>query len=363
MSNTIIKNYLPEIINKNFDPISEKLDMLEFQTNNKIDVNIDTDSELYHRINEIVRSFYDSFWDTSSLCLYYTYYLLRLKGNYDFDFEFKTLENKLYKDFYNYGIFATLREMRYFVEYFYYITNTREIPLDKFIEYELPVAPSLSPTLFTIHENTEYYEIKFEELISKISNYVGINSKIIIDIIKINLIDRYYNLHIIPIEVENAIDNKEMYISINTKFLYLVENNTNFFTNSKSTLKLATSIFENKNENCHWSVFMGGEPWASISKTLLNQDKFESKMAFVDTCWSLEHNTSIFINKIYNKNVKNDNNPPLKHYLNEIKIGYFGELYSCAKNYNLKLDRFTYRDIISANDYSLTTTYHNKHDK
>ena len=294
----------------------------------KLDYTIDENSKLYQRMSSIVRSFYESFYDESSLCLYYIYYVLNLKGNKDFDYEFRTLENKLYVDFYNYGIFAVLGELKHFVDMFYFGKDAKEddVSLYSFITY--------------VHDNGGHrtmFRKGSDEFISNVSKCIGVDEKSIYKIIQINEIEKNVSV------AKEGIDIKEAYIIRDIKFLYLIEKYFGYFTRPEFILKMANKVFGVEDVKCHWLSSYGGKAWESISKTMLNRKNMVSKTTFVDTCWSLQHNTELFINKVFNKE---ENIYILKRYLTDVKNGKFDRVYKCAIKHNPKLDRYVYKNLI-----------------
>ncbi len=295
----------------------------DFPQLKKLDYTIDMNSKLYKRMDKIVRDLYDSFYDEKLLCLYYTYYVLNLKGNSDFNFEFRELENKLYRDFYNYGIFAVLGEMGHFVDMFYVKVNNTINSLENFITF--------SP--FDSNKRVMFRK-GADEFISNVSKCVGVDKKSIYRILQIYEIGK---------GVSHNIDNyKESSIIRDIKFLYLIEKYFGYFTRPDFIFKLANKVFIKKG-GCCWSSRYGGEKWKSISKTMLARKNMVSKTVFIDTCWSLQHNTELFINKIFN--VKLDIGV-IRRYLTDIKNGKFDRVYECAIKHNTKLDRFVYKNLI-----------------
>lgn len=311
----------------------------------QLDFTIKEDSPLYKRMNIIVRNFYDSFYTHDSLCLYYTYYILKLKGNTDFDLEFRELEDKLYRDFYNYGIFAVIKELRHFLGTFHFTYREPEretIEINSYIKYPNDITQPLS------------FKPEFKKVVTDISKCVKIDVKDIYKIINIdeihkNIQSRYNNRNI---------DNKENLIIRDTEFLYLIEKYFGYYTRPEFILKVAVKAFSITKDNlstCRWSESYGGEAWGTIARTILHRKTTTSKTIFVDTCWSLQHNTSLFINKVYSQDgSQNDNNlSKVKCYLTEIKDGIFKNVYDCAIKHNTKLDRFVYRTLILENDASV----------
>jgi len=310
----------------------------------QIDFTIKEESPLYKRMNIIVRNFYDSFYTHDSLCLYYTYYILKLKGNTDFDLEFRELEDKLYRDFYNYGIFAIIGELRHFIGVFHYTykyPNHKEIEIGDYIPYR---------------SGKEQHKFKpgFKEVVTDIAKCVKIDVKDIYKIINIDEINKHtsyrYN--------NRDIDDKENLIIRDTEFLYLIEKYFGYYTRPEFILKVAVKAFSITKENlstCRWSESYGGEAWGTIARTILHRKDTTSKTIFVDTCWSLQHNTALFINKVYSQDGnRSDNSLSLvKYYLTEIKDGLFKNVYNCAIKYNTKLDRFIYKTLILENDASV----------
>ncbi len=312
----------------------------------QIEFEINKASLLYKRMDKIVRDFYDSFYLTQKqLCLYYTYYILRLKENHDFDFEFRESENKLYKDFYNYGIFACIGELRHFLETFHFTYYTGEIKRTEEISKYIK-------NLYTTTEQT-IFKPGFKKLTSDISECVGIDVEDIYKIINIdkmhtytqNLYSRRYNL-----------DEKENKIIKDIEFLYLIEKYFGYFTRPDNILKVSLKSFNISKDNkikCRWSESYGGEAWGSIAKTMLHRSNLVSKTIFVDTCWSLQHNTNLFLDKVCCYDCKGNNFSLIKNYLTEIKDGLFKNVYECALKHNKKLDRFIYKNLILENDKSV----------
>ncbi len=308
----------------------------------QIDYEIDINSKLYERISNIVRSFYESFYDKTSLCTYYTYYFLKLKGIIDFDYEFRLLENKLYTDFYNYGIFAILGELRHFLgQFMLKKVDYSTIDMNNYIDY-----PTYDKPQFTFRNG-------FSENVTEITKCVEISVEDVYKIIKIEMIYFYTNKRhhksMIP-------DSKESLIIRDIEFLYLIEKHFGYLTKPELILKIALKAFnvtEKNNEQCYWSEAYGGEAWASITKTMLSRNFITSKTIFVDTCWSLQHNTQLFLDKVYNDGITE-----LRDYLSEIKDGLFKNVYECAIESNPKLDRFIYRDIVLKNDTNVPNAHY-----
>jgi len=320
---------------------SNRIDISQITELKSKDLTIDVNSKLYQRMSTIVRSFYESFYDDSSMCLYYTYYILNLKGNHDFDYDFHILEDKLYTDFYNYGIFAILGEIIHFTDTFHIkaenITkSTNSTEIDKYMHFKLDYKIT--------------FDKEFEPLIKELSKCVGIDKKEIYKIIEFKIIEHDLSIKSSIKSNEFYIENrKERKIIKDIEFLYLIEKYFGYFTRPEYILKTAIRIFDikrNKREQCFWSSSYGGDKWASIARTMLNRDKTKSKTIFVDTCWSLQHNTELFINKVYNENDPNSDISELKHLLTDIKNGFFKNVYKKAIHYNTKLDRFLYKSLI-----------------
>lgn len=312
----------------------------------QIEFEINKESLLYKRMDKIVRDFYDSFYfPHHHLCLYYTYYILKLKENHDFDFEFRELENKLYKDFYNYGIFACIGELRHFIETFHFIYYTEE-------RYKKTkgINDYITNTCNTKEETI--FKLGFKKFTSDISECVGIDVK---DIYKIINIDKMYQYTQILYNNRN-IDEKENKITKDIEFLYLIEKYFGYFTRPDNILKVALKSFNISKENkikCRWSESYGGEAWGSIAKTMLSRNNLVSKTIFVDTCWSLQHNTNLFLDKVYCYDCEDNSLSLIKRYLTEIKDGIFEEVYKCAIKHNTKLDRFIYKNLILENAASV----------
>lgn len=319
----------------------------------QIQLEINKDSSLYKRMDKIVRDFFDSFYlPQHHLCLYYTYYILKLKGNTDFDFEFRELENKLYKDFYNYGIFACIKELRHFLGTFHFTYKEPELETVEITDY-----------IKHTHDKQQSITLKpgFNKLITDVSNCVGIDVK---DIHKIINIDRMYEYAIVNYNNRN-IDEKENKIIRDTEFLYLIEKYFGYFTRPDNILKIASKSFNITKDNkstCKWSEQYGGEAWGSIAKTMISRSNLISKTIFVDTCWSLQHNTNLFLDKVYCYDCEGNSLSLVKRYLTEIKDGLFKNVFECAITHNNKLDRFVYKNLILENDASVPDAkYTEKH--
>lgn len=342
--NTKLKEEYLKLITKS----TVQLQLPEFKS---IDFIIKEDSPLYKRIEKIVRDFYDSFYDISSLCLYYTYYVLKLKGNTDFDYDFRLLEDKLYNDFYNYGIFAIIGELSHFPEVFhFYRENSTTIELSDYFNYSYPPGDG---TIITFKKG-------FKEAVTEISECIGISIEDIYKTIKFEQI-KFYTLDRYKSNPKRIYDDRERYTIRDIEFLYLIEKYFGYFTRPEFILKIANKAFdiikENRNK-CRWSSEYGGDAWATISKTMLSRKNIVSKTIFVDTCWSLQHNTELFINKVY----KDEDISLVRSYLTDIKNGIFKNVYNCTIEHNPKLNRFTYRNIILENDKSIPYEDHKYHE-
>ncbi len=312
-----------------------------------INYDVDETTPLYSRMSSIVRSWYESFYDESSLCLYYTYYVLNLKGNKDFDLEFRTLENKLYNDFYYYGLYSTIRELRHLIDKLYFELRDKQGTTETisiFISFRTRFGEGKKEPELKI---SSVIKEKIEYLVNHCLVDLQIDEKIIYKLIKIYLMYIYINNKTHWLQENYKEKNyKEGVIKRDINFCYLVEKYFGYFTRPDIVLKMARDLFkvgEDGTGKCYWGESYGGIAWSQVAELMLERKEMISKTVFVDTCWSLQHNTELFINKVYDPG---QSIAVLDRYLGDIKDGKFNKVYRCAIKYNRKLDRYVYKSLV-----------------
>lgn len=105
-----------KIVDKELNPISNKINKLHEELSKSIN------------INKITNSFIDTAENIYEyISLYYTYYKLNLYGVKDFEYEYRMLENKLYNDLYYMNLFLIIDKMSIFTYKFkFYHTENEE---------------------------------------------------------------------------------------------------------------------------------------------------------------------------------------------------------------------------------------------
>lgn len=117
---------------------------------------------IYKKIDEIypiidIDKITNSFIDTANhiyeyISLYYVYYKLNLNGVKDFDYEFRSLENKLYNDLYYMNYYMIVDKMYMFIHHFkVYDVSKKELISIKDIEN----SDEILPTILSCIENID----------------------------------------------------------------------------------------------------------------------------------------------------------------------------------------------------------------
>jgi len=368
------KESIKKVINNKFDKISEKIDDLNNQLfpiiyngsfaklepfNDKIDEN----SELYKKIFKIVTNFYKSLSDTSTLCLYYTYYKLKLKGIHDFDYEFQLLENSLYNDFYYYALSQILDEgttSLYIMDCHEYETESSIGSYGAIENYINKKYKNIMPINIVLISEFD----AFNKSVEAISKYKEIKKADIYNLIKLHQLQKYllYNSNTkernLKIKKYGSIIHKihevwgyhqEIHMLSSIDFLYLVEKNLNYFTNPDYILKLMIKIFKENNFCYMTNEQFGGKRWKLITEIILSRDSM-TKTMFIDTCWALQHNTNLALFSI-------NSDEYILRFLEDIKNGVFKYIYYCAKEHNPKLERYIYKNAILENEINEPLDY------
>jgi hypothetical protein len=266
-----------------------------------------------------------------------------LKGNADFLYEFGALENRLYDDFYYYVIYSIISEL----EKVYYdydnsygkLERERNLCLFNFINVG-----------FNKYQIEITFKKDYDKFVSAMSDYMRMDKKIIYSLIEIVFLGTLG-------ESDLGICSTD-YISS----LYFAEKYCGYITKPRVLFNLAINVFKKDfpyDFEPHFSD-VKVQSWISMAKVMLNRDLI-SKTAFVDTCWSLQHNNGTLIDNLLDPHIENTEYclqalDKLNQYLSDIRNEDFTRVYECAKKYNPKLDRFLYKSLIVGEDITDSLT-------
>jgi len=186
--------------------------------------------------DKAVRIFYPVISRPVRYCsLFYSlYYLYVIKGNTELKKLYTDIVSALYDAFYYYGIYTVARELRHIHDNFYY---------DEYISEASPSVTGL--TIINFFKNREYIHVE---------------------------------THYKPVK----------------KFCNLIDANLKAFSKPSPFLSAAYSIFSNHG---YWYPGYGGEAYAKIAKIIQSRSS-TTPVIFIDTCWNIQHNTEIWLNKV-----------------------------------------------------------------
>lgn len=320
---------IEELINQKFDPISQKINTLERNLIKNIDINkitesfIDTISNIYEYIS-----------------LYYTYYKLNLNGVKDFEYEYRTLETKLYDDLYYTNLYMLISLIKEFTGKFKFYDNTT----------------NRLTTLNNTKNNPEKYKLLLQTLDDCIKD---IDYAFIDNIIDLNKKFPYrgeFDTSDKIIKISNYVESKHKWIS----------NPQIFLNKSKEFIKPSKKIGISSTDYLCYGYHLGTSIETGIDlKDIyyriyeylkLYKDDETSKTLFVDAGFSMIHTgdpliTSVFFKQI-NDNPKTNQFQEITHYgthiflLNDVREDDYSKLYEIAKIANPRLQTFKYRTII-----------------
>ncbi len=280
-----------------------------YNTNRTLDDIIESVYELSHNVVKYAS-------------LYYTYYTLNFKGIKDFDYEFRTLENRLYEDFYYLYLFFIMQEVIVFEESgqgswgFQVRDGTNSDP--HAVDFLLGDEKTLN-----------------EDVINAIIKCTGCDPEFIWNIVELNV--NY------PKNMKKDLFNFLTEDELKSRFHY-IENKFGWLSNSREFLAQMKKLVdvEHRSEDNGSNYICDGFSNSDINSSIihfLTETVNESKTTFVDIAWSISHHDFLILEFIGSDDLL----PVLLH---EVMFDNYANVYDIAKLADTRLDRFLYKSIL-----------------
>jgi len=246
-------------------------------------------------IDEKVQSFVDEFSNPLKSCaqFYGYYYLSEVERVQALDFDLQQATNKLYDDFYNYGIYAITRELY----------NARNQTVESYGRLRRVAENNNIPTrqrsdkdnsdtagLFIVANMArsrfdKLLDAYIQDNIEKSTNATLSSRHTGADILSL--------IRSIESLVEDNVQDRDKKIQRIFDACHIAEREMSAFSHPDDYIQTVQATFQALN----WNPPFGGQAWADICTTLRDRGNTTDKI-WVDMMWATEHNTSNWVNKV-----------------------------------------------------------------